>query len=163
MPAHTSRVRVLALSTVWKFSQEFCTRRNFPSSFRAGLTTRAWYGLAELAEGSTPARRICVNLRNLWITFEYANQRNELDDGGGISPARRPRSAAAGLHGATRLSQLEHRQHFSGTTGCRIARAVRRSCISRPGLRHHAVFPRVPGNDHSSGGNLHVGGGRHSR
>ena len=47
-----------------------------------------------------------MNLRNLWITFEHANQRNELDDGGGISPARRPRSAATGLHGATRVLSL---------------------------------------------------------
>src|SRR6476661_2546645 len=129
MPAHTSRARVLALSTVWKFSPEFCTRLNFPSSFRAGLPTRAWCLLAELADGSTLARRICVNLRNLWMTFEYANQRNELDDGGGMSPARRPRSVAAGLHGATRVSELEHGQHFGGTTGCRSRRAIRRFCI----------------------------------
>src|SRR5580765_5402424 len=163
MPARTSRVLALALWTVWKFSQEFYTRANFPNSFRAGGTIRAWCGLAELADGSTPARRIYVNLRNLWITFEYANQRNELDDGGRISQARRPRGAAAGLHGATRVSELERGQHFGGTTGCRSGRAVRRSCISRPSLRHHAVFPRVSGNDYSSGGNLHVGGGRHSR
>ncbi len=102
-------------------------------------------------------------MRNLWTTFGYANQRNELDDGGGISPARRPRSAATGLHGATRVSELEHGQHFGRTAGCRSGRAVRRSCISRFGLRHHAVFPRVSGNDHSSGGNLPVGDGRYSR
>src|SRR4029077_1439179 len=118
MLAHTSRARVLASSTVWKFSQEFCTRRNFPSSFRASLTTRARYKSAELAR-KTPTRRICVNLRNLCITFEYANQRNELDDGGRISRTRRPRSVAAGLHGATRLSELEHGQHFSRAPGCR--------------------------------------------
>ena len=43
---------------------------------------------AELATWLRYIIKICVNLRNLWITFEYANQRNELDDGGGISPAR---------------------------------------------------------------------------
>src|SRR6478752_956928 len=42
MPADTSRARALALSIVWKFSQEFCIRRNFASSFRADLTTHAW-------------------------------------------------------------------------------------------------------------------------
>jgi hypothetical protein len=47
MPAHTSRARALALWTVWKFSQEFCTRQDFPSSFPAGLTIG---GLSELAD-----------------------------------------------------------------------------------------------------------------
>src|SRR5436190_19213434 len=53
MPAHTSRVRALVLWTVWKFSPEFCTRANFPSSFRADLTTRALLvsTKTDLAEG----------------------------------------------------------------------------------------------------------------
>src|SRR6476646_6646589 len=89
---------------------------------------------AELARWLRYIIKICVNPRNLWITFEYANQRNELDDGGRISGARRPRSVAAGLHGATRLPELEHGQHFGGAPGFRSGRTVRRSCISCPGL-----------------------------
>src|SRR6476619_8606820 len=99
----------------------------------------------ELATWVRSIMKICVNLWNVWITFEYANQRNELDDGGGISPARRPRSAAVGLHGATRVSELEHGQHFGGAPGGRSGRPVRHSGISRPVLWHHAVFPRLSG------------------
>src|SRR5205814_5669150 len=53
MPAHTSRVPALVLWTVWKFSPEFCTRANFPSSFRADLTIRALLvsTKTDLAEG----------------------------------------------------------------------------------------------------------------
>src|SRR5437762_2318823 len=45
--ARTSRAPAPALWTVWKFSREFCTRVNFPSLFRAGLTIRVLCALAE--------------------------------------------------------------------------------------------------------------------
>src|SRR5436190_8999499 len=53
MPAHTLHVPALVLWTVWKFSREFCTRANFPSSFRADLTIRALLvsTKTDLAEG----------------------------------------------------------------------------------------------------------------
>src|SRR6266436_1771384 len=74
MPAHTSRARVLALSTVWKFSQEFCTRRNFLRSFRAGLPTRAWYKSADesilngLPDSACRGSRVGCKIRELRAT-----------------------------------------------------------------------------------------------
>src|SRR5215469_10902215 len=50
MPARTSRDPALALWRLWKSSREFCIRLSFLSSFRADLTTRAWFGLADLAD-----------------------------------------------------------------------------------------------------------------
>src|SRR6266550_4875753 len=55
MPAHTLHVLVLALSTVWKFSPEFCTRLNFPSSFRAGPKMGALSALVNACNSSTVA------------------------------------------------------------------------------------------------------------
>jgi hypothetical protein len=40
--------------------------------------------------------QICVNFSNLWINFGNADHRNELDDGGRLSEARRSRSLATG-------------------------------------------------------------------
>src|SRR5437764_5286084 len=62
MPAHTSPVPALVLWTVWKFSREFCTRQNFPSSFRADLTTHACCGCIEInLELEFDERSACAN------------------------------------------------------------------------------------------------------
>ncbi len=104
-----------------------------------------------------------ISLKSAWnhgicrAPFAHANQRNELDDGGGISPARRPRGIAVGQHRTTRISEPEHRQHFGRTARCRSIRAAGRSCVSGALLRDHAVFSRVSGNHHVAGTNLHVG------
>ena len=58
--------------------------------------------------------------------------------------------------GATRLSQLEHRQHFSRAPGRRNGRAVRRSYMS---VFWPIAFRRISARFRErspSGGNLHV-------
>src|SRR5256885_6429937 len=71
MPAHTLRVPALVLWTVWKLSPEFCTRANFPSSFRADLTTRALLASTktDLAEGGAKRSASFAKTRLLSALF----------------------------------------------------------------------------------------------
>src|SRR5207244_1889463 len=93
---------------------------------------------------------------NRGSSFKCAQQRDELDDGGGIFETRRPLRVAAWEHRTARISEFKRGQHLSGTACDRSCGVGRRSGVSRSRLRDHAIFPCVSGNDHAAGGNLHV-------
>src|SRR4029077_3787548 len=96
-------------------------------------------------------------------TLSNAHQRNELDDGGGVSQARRSRGVAARLHRTTRLFELERGQHFGRTPRSRGGATAGRPGFPGGGLWDHTVLSRISRNDHVARGNVHVDLARHSQ
>ena len=92
-----------------------------------------------------------------------AHHRHELDAGGGLPAARRPRGAAARQHRAAQPPAAHGRLHPARARGGRRRRAARRAGVSGGAVRRHAVLPRVPRLDLAQGRDAPARRRRHPR